>query len=237
MATNTMAVLMHHHGGRHIDNSACHIPRRLFCTTNNLLQQTHDGCRNDNFDKDDLISVEVEEANARHLGRLQIQRVNDSQWGVFSSQSFSKGSKVLSSKRQPLLSLDKYNKQQSTNDNYHQNAISPSSNSHLIQIDWNQHIFMDLPARFLNHSCDPNIGVGGELNADGSYDFVALRDIEVSEEVCFDYETTEYEVGAFSECLCGATNCRGSIRGYKHNSNAIQAKYGVGRNVAGYLLR
>ena len=39
---------------------------------------------------------------------------------------------------------------------------------------------MTLPARYLNHSCGPNIGVGG-VNENGSYDFVALRDIDAGE--------------------------------------------------------
>mmetsp|Transcript_6168 Transcript_6168/g.15365 ORF Transcript_6168/g.15365 Transcript_6168/m.15365 type:complete len:139 (-) Transcript_6168:382-798(-) len=119
------------------------------------------------------------------------------------------------------------------------NISNPSSKScsHSIQIDWDRHILMELPARFLNHSCDPNVGVGPRVNEAGSYDFVALCDIGAGEEVRFDYETTEYEVGAFSDCHCGAINCRGSIRGYKHNSGVIQAKYGVGNNVAGYLMQ
>ena len=39
---------------------------------------------------------------------------------------------------------------------------------------------MTLPARYLNHSCGPNIGVRG-VNKNGSYDFVALRDIDAGE--------------------------------------------------------
>ena len=47
-------------------------------------------------------------------------------------------------------------------------------------MDWNKHILMTLPARYLNHSCGPNICVGG-VNENGSYDFVALRDIDAGE--------------------------------------------------------
>lgn len=94
---------------------------------------------------------------------------------------------------------------------------------------------MDLPAQFLNHSCDPNIGVVKELNEGGSYDFVALRDIEEGEEVRFDYETTEYEVGAFADCKCGADICRRNIKGYKYNKDVILEQYG-GKNVAAYLM-
>jgi hypothetical protein len=41
---------------------------------------------------------------------------------------------------------------------------------------------MNLPARYLNHSCSPNVGVLG-LNANGSYNFAALKDIGCKE-VC-----------------------------------------------------
>lgn len=56
--------------------------------------------------------------------------------------------------------------------------------AHSIQIGWNQHLLMDLPARYLNHSCDPNIGVIG-LNDSGSYDFVALNNIECNEVIIY----------------------------------------------------
>ena len=56
---------------------------------------------------------------------------------------------------------------------------------------------MDVPAILINHSCDPNVGVAKQLNEGGSYDFVALRDIQEGEELRFDYETTEYVVGEY----------------------------------------
>lgn len=168
--------------------------------------------------KEDLIPSEVQEANERCLGNVNIEKVNSDQWGVFTSRPFTKGSTVISS---TLL-----------NNNNGKPNPSPESCSHSIQIDWDKHILMALPARFLNHSCDPNIVVGG-INEGGSYDFVALRDIADGEQVRFDYETTEYEVGAFSECRCGAWNCRGTIRGFKHHADVIRAKYG--ENIPQYL--
>ena len=94
---------------------------------------------------------------------------------------------------------------------------------------------MNLPARFLNHSCEPNIGVTKMLNDKQSYDFIALRNINKGEEIRFDYETTEYEVGAFDDCACGADSCRGTIKGFKHNRQVILKRYG-GKNIAGYLM-
>ena len=54
-------------------------------------------------------------------------------------------------------------------------------------------------------------------------------------ELTFDYETTEYEVGAFSKCLCGSWNCRGKVCGFKYNGDTIRKKYDE-ENIASYLL-
>ncbi|EJK46695.1 hypothetical protein THAOC_34622 [Thalassiosira oceanica] len=112
--------------------------------------------------------------------------------------------------------------------------VQEANKRHTIQVGWDRHVLMDLPGRFLNHSCDPNVGVGREINAGGSYDFVARRDIGDGDELRFDYETSEYEVGGFDECSCGASTCRGVILGYKHNKDAIDKLYG--NEIAGYLL-
>ena len=51
---------------------------------------------------------------------------------------------------------------------------------------------MDLKAILVDHSCDANSGVTD--NEAGAYDFVALRRIDVGEELFWDYECAEYEV-------------------------------------------
>ncbi len=59
-------------------------------------------------------------------------------------------------------------------------------------------LWMQPPERFMNHSCDPNTHVEDKSD-------VALRDIEVGEEITSDYLDLESE--DFS-CNCGAKNCR-----------------------------
>ncbi len=54
---------------------------------------------------------------------------------------------------------------------------------------------------YSNHSCDPNIGVQGQIV------FVAMRDIQAGEELTHDWATTDdedYEL----DCRCGAPTCR-----------------------------
>ena len=71
---------------------------------------------------------------------------------------------------------------------------------------------------FSNHSCEPNIGVRGQIV------FVALRDVEAGEELTHDWATTDdddYEVG----CNCGAALCRAVITGQDWRRKDLQEKY------------
>ena len=71
---------------------------------------------------------------------------------------------------------------------------------------------------FSNHSCDPNIGVKGQIV------FVAMRDIEPGEELTHDWATTDddtYEM----DCRCGAQNCRRTITGRDWARQDLQERY------------
>jgi len=153
----------------------------------------------------------------RCSGQVHIKRVTPDQWGVIASRPFTKGSIVVSS-----------------------NLAEPNPKatpcSHSIQTNVNEHIMMDVPAILINHSCDPNVGVAAQLNEAGSYDFVALRDIQEGEELRFDYETTEYVVGAFEDCMCGADICRGTIKGFKYNKDILLEQYGGKNVIAAHLM-
>jgi hypothetical protein len=63
------------------------------------------------------------------------------------------------------------------------------------------------PADWVNHSCDPNAGLEGQMV------LVARRDIAVGEEICFDYATSDGSPYDEFECTCGAANCRGRVTG------------------------
>ena len=67
-------------------------------------------------------------------------------------------------------------------------------------VDWN-------PARFLNHSCEPNCEAqffGGHIW------IVAIRDVRAGEELTFNYS---YDLADYREhpCHCGAKKCVGYI--------------------------
>lgn len=71
---------------------------------------------------------------------------------------------------------------------------------------------------FSNHSCEPNIGVNGQIV------FVAMRDIEAGEELTHDWAMTDCDDGEMS-CQCGAKSCRGLITGQDWRNTDLQAKY------------
>ena len=80
---------------------------------------------------------------------------------------------------------------------------------------------------FSNHSCNPNIGVRGEIT------FVAMRDIERGEELTHDWAMTDDDASS-TECRCGADNCRGTITGKDWQRPELQARYG--NYFSSYLL-
>lgn len=72
---------------------------------------------------------------------------------------------------------------------------------------------------YVNHSCNPNAGLSGQIG------LVAMRDIKIGEEVCFDYamsDTMDYD--AF-DCLCGAHTCRGKVSGNDWMRPELQKRY------------
>jgi SET domain-containing protein len=71
---------------------------------------------------------------------------------------------------------------------------------------------------YSNHSCNPNLGMRGEIT------FVAMRDIQAGEELTHDWATTDdddYSV----ECKCGTANCRKILTGKDWQRADLQKRY------------
>lgn len=95
---------------------------------------------------------------------------------------------------------------------------------HSFQIGFNQHVELDEPARLINHSCSPNLGIRN--NSLGGYDFVAIKKINPGEELGWDYCTTEYiSIAVKDKCLCESKNCRVIINGFKFLPEEVQQRY------------
>ncbi|MEE9596850.1 MAG: SET domain-containing protein-lysine N-methyltransferase [Acidiferrobacterales bacterium] len=104
------------------------------------------------------------------------------------------------------------------------NALEPDLGAAEIQISDN--LFIAPVSRdqregsmvYLNHSCDPNCAIQGQII------FVAMRDIGAGEELTHDWATTddlEYKL----DCNCGSPGCRGTITGKDWMSKDLQQRY------------
>jgi len=82
--------------------------------------------------------------------------------------------------------------------------------SHSIQVDENLYLVPigpDEAPDFVNHSCDPNAGMRGQVALE------AIRPIQPGEEVCFDYAMSDGSPYDEFECKCGSAICRGRFTG------------------------
>ncbi|KPL82822.1 lysine methyltransferase [Thermanaerothrix daxensis] len=75
------------------------------------------------------------------------------------------------------------------------------------------------PADYFNHSCDPNCGLSSPIT------LVAMRDIAVGEEACFDYAMSDSSDYDEFECHCGSPNCRGIVTGRDWMLPSLQERY------------
>ena len=62
-------------------------------------------------------------------------------------------------------------------------------------------------ADWVNHCCDPNAGLRGQVT------LVAMRDIERGEEICYDYAMSDGSSYDGFDCRCGAPICRHHVTG------------------------
>ena len=76
----------------------------------------------------------------------------------------------------------------------------------------------ELSMLYSNHSCDPNIGLRGEIT------FVAMRDIPAGEELTHDWAMTDSDDYSVA-CNCGARNCRKTLTGKDWQRPELQEKY------------
>lgn len=80
---------------------------------------------------------------------------------------------------------------------------------------------------YSNHSCQPNIGLRGQIV------FVAMRDIAAGEELTHDWAMTDDDDSAI-DCHCGAAGCRGRVTGQDWQRPELQDRYG--EYFSSYLL-
>jgi hypothetical protein len=129
--------------------------------------------------------------------------------GVYTTRPFKKGERVS------VWGGDILNRDQLA-------QCSAEHQMHAVQVEEGLYIVPHGAAEvgdFFNHSCDPNVGIQGQIM------LCAMRDIEPGEELCFDYATTDSSDYDEFPCSCGAKGCRGVVRGDDWKRPDVQAKY------------
>jgi uncharacterized protein len=71
----------------------------------------------------------------------------------------------------------------------------------------------------VNHSCEPNVGMGGNVL------LVARRDIAAGEELTIDYALFLGDPGFAVECRCRTAACRGVVRGTDWMRADVRERY------------
>lgn len=91
-----------------------------------------------------------------------------------------------------------------------------------IQIDDDLYLlsaFDPEPGDMVNHSCEPNCGMGGPSVV------VARRDISTGEELCFDYAMCDGHPGLLFVCECRHPTCRREVTGDDWRRPELQNRY------------
>jgi len=88
-------------------------------------------------------------------------------------------------------------------------ALSPAERLLTLQVEEDLYLVSahDGPGDWVNHSCNPNCGLSGQIA------LVAMRRLEPGEEVCFDYAMSDGSPYDQFSCGCGTLECRGRISG------------------------
>jgi len=100
--------------------------------------------------------------------------------------------------------------------------LSEERKSHSLQVAENVYLVTDEEREevdYFNHSCNPNAGMMGQSC------LVAMREIVIGEEVCFDYATSDGSDYDEFVCRCGAEECRGVVRGDDWKRKELQVRY------------
>jgi uncharacterized protein len=101
-------------------------------------------------------------------------------------------------------------------------SLPPEIRTHTVQVEEGLYLASlsaDEPPDFINHSCDPNAGLRGQIT------IVAMRAIAPGEEVTIDYAMCDGTPYDEFDCRCGAASCRGKVTGEDWRDPTLWRRY------------
>jgi hypothetical protein len=105
--------------------------------------------------------------------------------------------------------------------NFSAGTISSVPTYLTVQIGVEKHITLQ-PSflQYINHSCNPNVFFNTT-----TLQLIALKDLNVGDEIVFFYPSTEWEMTQPFNCYCDSQHCIGTIAGASLLSDTIISKY------------
>ena len=117
-------------------------------------------------------------------------------YGVFARLPVKKG-ELISLWGGKIISADEVDRDM---ENFTQQVLQIEENFYLLTPSME-------PADCFNHSCDPNVGLTGQIG------LIAMHDIQAGEEICLDYAMCDGSNYDEFDCSCGVPDCRGRVTG------------------------
>jgi len=102
------------------------------------------------------------------------------------------------------------------------NELPEEIRRHTVQVEEDLYlasIGQSEPPDFINHSCEPNAGLDGQIA------IVALRRILPGEEVTIDYAMCDGSPYDEFDCACGSSLCRGKVTGDDWRDPVLWERY------------
>lgn len=128
--------------------------------------------------------------------------------GVFAVRDFKKGEIVLKWEKPHFITEKEYHK-------------LPKKDRKYVDVLKGKYILMQIPERYVNHSCDANTYMGKFCD-------IAKRNIKKGEEITADY-SEEVAMDFKMRCRCGSKNCRRIITRTGAKNIKKQNKYNYGK--------
>jgi hypothetical protein len=100
-------------------------------------------------------------------------------------------------------------------------ALSADERRRVLQVDEDLYLLSEVEsmADWVNHSCEPNAGLRGQIA------LIARRPIKAGEEISYDYAMSDGSPYDGFACRCGAATCRGQVTGDDWKLEPLWARY------------